>query len=160
MALDAVSEARLGDVHPVLAAKIRKMAEMLEQAHIIIRVTQGLRTWGEQAKLYAQGRTTPGQIVTKAPPGHSWHNMGLACDVCPMVNGQPDWNAPYIPTWKKIVEVGVSLGLEAGALWTSFPDLPHFQLTGKLPVSPDDEVRQTFAEAGMEGVWKETGIDA
>lgn len=160
MGLDAVSEARLGDIHPALAAKIRKMAEMLEQAHIIIRVTQGLRTWGEQAKLYAQGRTTPGQIVTKAPAGHSQHNFGLAVDVVPMVNGEPDWNAPYIPTWKKIVEVGVSLGLEAGALWASFPDLPHFQLTGKLPVSPDDEMRQTFAEAGMEGVWKEAGIDA
>lgn len=40
----------------------------------------GLRTFEEQERLYAQGRTQAGQIVTYAQPGLSLHNYGLATD--------------------------------------------------------------------------------
>ena len=42
----------------------------------------------EQAKVYAQGRTAPGKIVTHAKPGHSNHNFGVAFDVGIFVGGQ------------------------------------------------------------------------
>jgi len=38
----------------------------------------------EQAALYAIGRTAPGKIVTKARPGESYHNHGLAYDWAPL----------------------------------------------------------------------------
>ena len=44
----------------------------------------GRRTMEEQAALYAKGRTSKGKIVTKARPGESYHNYGLAFDWVPL----------------------------------------------------------------------------
>ena len=44
----------------------------------------GRRTMEEQAALYAKGRTISGKIVTKAKPGESYHNYGLAFDWVPL----------------------------------------------------------------------------
>jgi peptidoglycan L-alanyl-D-glutamate endopeptidase CwlK len=156
--MDAISEARLGEVHPKLAEKIRSMAEMLELENITIRVVQSMRSWKEQAELYAQGRTEPGQVVTNAKPGTSWHNYGLAVDVAPFDSGVPDWNAAH-PAWKRIVAVGESVGLVSGSSWRTFPDWPHFQLTGQLPVSPDDSVRAEFETGGIQAIWTSTLLD-
>lgn len=155
--MDSISEARLQLVCPALADKIRQMSERLSVEEIHFRVTQGLRSWNEQASLYAQGRSLPGKVVTNAAPGYSYHNFGLAVDVVPMTSLGPDWNESH-PAWQRLVLVGTSLGLVAGAEWRTFPDYPHFQLTGKFPVSPDDEVRQIFRDGGMERVWEEAGL--
>lgn len=154
---------RLKLVHPQLCDKITKMAEMLKQEGIDFEVVQGLRTWAEQDALYQQGRTTPGKIVTNAPAGSSWHNFGLAVDCCPYDENkdlqQPalDWN-PSHPVWQRMISVGESLGLYSGSEFKTFKDWPHFQLTGSLPVSPNDEVRQTFKEAGIQAVWDSSGL--
>src|ERR1017187_6107649 len=108
--MDAISEARLSEVHPMLAERVRSMTEILAGENIDIRVVQSLRSWDEQAALYAEGRTTPGSIVTNAQPGHSWHNFALAVDVAPFDGGIPDWNSNH-PAWKRIVAVGESVGL-------------------------------------------------
>lgn len=162
--MDAISEARLNLVHPRLADRVRRMAYMLEQEKIVIRVVQGLRSWAEQDALYAQGRTVPGQRVTNCKGGYSYHNFGLAVDCVPdslWDDGKfiPDWDASH-PSWKRMIAIGESLGLESGAGWRTFPDAPHFQLTGRFPVSsPTDEVRQIFRDGGMKAVWEATRID-
>jgi hypothetical protein len=156
--MDTISETRLKDVHPLLASKIRQLSDLLGQEGITIRVTQGLRTWDEQADLYAQGRSEPGEIVTNAPPGSSYHNFGLAVDVVPMTPLGPDWDVTH-PVWARITTVGQSLGLESGSTWRTFKDYPHFQLTGNLPVSPTAQVRGVFASEGIPGVWNMTGYD-
>ena len=158
--MDAISEARLKDIYPALASKVRMMHDILELEGIEIRVTQGLRSWTEQNALYAQGRTAPGKIVTNCKGGYSYHNFGLAVDCVPSTHSptepfDPDWNASH-PAWKRMSDIGLSLGLESGATWRTFPDAPHFQLQGRFPVgAPDGEVRQIFADAGMESVWQE-----
>ena len=151
--MDTVSELRLSQVYPGLADKIRSMAATLEAETIDIRVTQGLRTMAEQEALYAQGRTTAGAIVTNASAGSSWHNFGLAVDVVPLTPQGPDWNIAH-PVWNRIVAVGSGLGLVAGGEWRTFPDWPHFQLTGRFPVSPNDEARTIFATGGLDAVWE------
>lgn len=150
--LDAISEVRLGDVYPGLASKIRQMATMLPEG-LTFRVTQGLRSWADQAKLYAQGRTAPGAIVTNAPPGYSWHQWSVAVDIVPMEAGHPDWNIEH-PSWPKLISLGKSLGLESGAEW-QHPDWPHFQMTGSFPVSPNDRARQILLNEGIEAFWLE-----
>lgn len=155
--MDSISEARLQLVCPQLAMKIKNMISMLESENIEIRVTQGMRTWDEQQQLYDQGRTTPGKIVTNAKPGYSYHNFGLAVDLVPSVNGidqkyVPDWNGSH-PAWKRMIAVGQTVGLTEGALWRTFPDEPHFQLNGFLPVTPDDSVRQLYKDQGVDAVW-------
>jgi peptidoglycan L-alanyl-D-glutamate endopeptidase CwlK len=162
--MDNISEARLGEVHPKLAERVRQMAEMLEGENIIIRVVQSQRSWAEQAALYAEGRDADGnvidksRVVTNAKPGTSWHNFGLAVDVAPFDGGVPDWN-PDHPAWKRIVAVGESVGLLSGSTWRTFPDWPHFQMTGHLPVSPDEAVRAAFQDGGQQAVWNLSGLD-
>jgi peptidoglycan LD-endopeptidase CwlK len=157
--MDDVSEARLGEVYPTLAAKVRQLHDALNQEGIEIRVVQALRSWSQQDNLYAQGRTAPGKIVTNCKGGHSYHNFGLAVDCVPSTHGpdqpfDPDWNASH-PYWKRMSDVGQSLGLVSGATWRTFPDAPHFQINGRFPEgAPDDEVRQIFRDGGMQGVWE------
>lgn len=148
------SEALLSKVNPVLAAKVRAMSAALSAQGITIIVVQGLRTVEEQDALYAQGRTTPGKIVTNAKGGQSWHNLGCAVDCAPLnPDGTIDWNASH-PAWKAMEVEGVKVGLVAGANWVRFVDAPHFQLTGKFPEgAPDTEARELFASGGLQGVW-------
>jgi len=163
--LDSISLQRLSQVHPVLSAKVQRLAELLAKESIEIRVTQALRNYADQLKLWQKGRDEHGnivdgsQIVTNAAPGHSWHEFGLAVDVCPFVGRSPDWNLNH-PAWKRIVEVGESLELFSGTQFHSICDTPHFQLTGKFPASPNDEVRTLLRNEGIEAVWKASGIAA
>ncbi len=162
--MDAISEARLGVVHPMLREKIQRLAYLLALENINIRVAQGLRTWAVQALLYAQGRTAPGKIVTNGRPGQSWHNFGLAVDVVPdsalAAPGvfEPDWDETH-PAWQRIVAIGESLGLTSGAHFRTIKDFPHLQLTGKFPASPPDDVRGIFLASGIQGVWDAAQIE-
>lgn len=158
--MDTVSEQRLTQIYPLLADKVRKLAELLAKENIVIRVVQGLRTIAEQDALYAQGRTKPGKKVTNCPGGKSWHNFGLALDLVPSTHGvdkpfEPDWNETH-PTWKRMVEIAESLGLNCGAKWRTFKDYPHVQLTGRFPVgAPNAEVVALFKKGGLKAVWDE-----
>jgi peptidoglycan L-alanyl-D-glutamate endopeptidase CwlK len=156
--MDPRSESRLALVNSQLAEKVKDLAVLLAAEGIEIRVTQGLRSWGEQEALYAQGRTLPGPIVTNAMPGYSWHNFGLAVDVAPFdAAGQPDWNAAD-PAWRKIITLGESIGLYSGDEFLHCKDEPHFQLTGKFPVSPNNQARELLAHLGTDAVWKAAGL--
>jgi peptidoglycan L-alanyl-D-glutamate endopeptidase CwlK len=122
-----VPSRRIEDLHPCLQEKARQLIELCKAEGIEIRVTSTLRTFAEQAQLYAQGRTKPGQIVTRAKPGQSWHNYGLAVDVCPFFKGKPIWNSRH---WNRIGALGKKLGLTWGGDWLHpKTDKPHFQMT-------------------------------
>lgn len=156
MPLDPASEKRLADLHPVLVEKVRKLAEMLHPEGVQFRVTQGLRSWSEQAALYAQGRTAPGQKVTNARPRESWHELGCAIDVAPdnpaLPGYQPNWD-PNHPAWKRLIEAAESLGLMSGKSWN---DMPHLQYTGRFPTNkPNSEVWSLYEHGGLAAVWNE-----
>lgn len=92
---------------------------------------RGYDNWVAQAKLYFQGRTTPGPVVTNAGPGFSAHNYGLALDVCRDVNVersglQPGWGSK---DYDILGEVALGHGLVWGGTW-SHPDKPHIQWPG------------------------------
>lgn len=159
--LDAASESRLVQLHPLLVEKIRSLADMYQAEYPddALEVVQGLRSWAQQAELWAKGRDGQGnvvdeaQIVTKAPPGHSWHEFGLAADCCPrLLKSKPNWDDGN-PKWQRYGQMAESLGLVWGGRWHR-PDLPHVQLTGLYPVSPTDETRQVFKDGGTISVWR------
>jgi peptidoglycan L-alanyl-D-glutamate endopeptidase CwlK len=119
-------------------------------------VIQGFRTWAEQDLLYAQGRTSPGNIVTNAKGGESWHCFGCAADCAPMNPDDTtmDWN-PAHPSWQRMEAIGISLGLNSGSVW-DHPDNPHFQLTGRFPwQKPDADAQQVYLDQGAETFWQE-----
>lgn len=156
------SQDRLKLVFPVLSDKIYKLSTLLAAEDIYIAVVQGLRTVAEQDALFAKGRDAEGnvinraKVVTNARGGHSWHNFGLAVDCAPVdATGKIDWN-PQHPQWKRMEELGMSLGLTSGANWIRLADAPHLQLTGRFPAgAPDDEVRALYAKGGLQAVWTE-----
>ena len=147
--MDSKSELRLSQVMPQLADLARRLHDVLLQENITIEITQGLRTVAEQNALYAEGRTSPGRIVTHAQAMESWHVLGCAIDVAPFNNSIPDWDSRH-PAWARIVAVGESLGLVSGISWK---DEPHFELTGKYPSDPTQEVQDLFTSGGLPAVW-------
>jgi peptidoglycan L-alanyl-D-glutamate endopeptidase CwlK len=149
--MDSISMERLGQVIPELSQKVQAMATSLLSKGIVIRVTQGLRTFEEQNALFAQRPK-----VTNAPGGYSMHNFGLAVDCVPSLAGveesyNPDWTAGS-PRYVAMVAAGEAQGLVSGSTWKSLVDWPHFQLSG-LPVTPTEQMRQDFYSGGLSEIW-------
>jgi len=153
--MDPVSEQRLSQVHPVLSDRIHKLAALCLDKGIEIRVTQGYRSYAQQLALYAQGRTTPGRIITNAKPEDSMHCYGLAVDIAPnlpnLPNWTPDWNA-LDTTWKLVLSIALSCDLAEGANWRTFKDYPHLYPV-ELEADPDDDMKYNLTEGGVRAVW-------
>jgi len=119
--VDADNETKIMQLHPKLRHKARKFLSNAKRKGFDLRITESLRTWDRQSNLYAQGRTTAGQIVTNAPAGSSFHNYGLAFDIVDRKNG-------YNANWSEIGVIGKKAGFTWGGDWKNFKDNPHFQL--------------------------------
>lgn len=120
-----------------LRPKVRRLAEALlaecRRQGIELAVTAALRTVAEQDRLYACGRSLPGKIVTRARGGQSFHNYGLAFDVCPLKSGRADWTD--LTAFDRVGRLGMKLGLEWGGSWPRFRDRPHFQYTAGYTIA-------------------------
>jgi peptidoglycan LD-endopeptidase CwlK len=151
--LDKASMDRLAKVYPELRDRwVRAHDDMLKLHGYQVLCSQGLRTWEEQAKLYAIGRTKPGKVVTNAKPGSSWHNFGLAVDAYfagkdPYLEHAPDKGKFLWSEWGRLGKVH---GLVWGGDWESFPDRPHHQYTRGLKLT---EARSLYKAGGLACVW-------
>lgn len=115
-------------LHPVLQTKALQLVELCKSKNIIIKISQTLRTKTEQDELYAQGRTKPGKIVTRAPYPQSLHCWGMAFDIVVLTpSGKATW---VVSAYQRVGPIGTSIGLEWGGNWKDFPDYPHYQLPG------------------------------
>lgn len=110
---------------PELEVKAQEFLKQCTAQGCSVRIVQGFRSMEEQQKLYDQGRTTPGPIVTNAKPGKSKHNYGKAFDVCFI------GSVPYPKDdkmWKTIADIGKAVGLTPGYYFKSIKDCPHFEI--------------------------------
>ncbi len=142
---DTVSIERAAKLHPKVAAEVAALIEKAESGFpptMAIRIVQGLRTIDEQNEIYAQGRTKPGKIVTKAKGGHSYHNYGLAIDFALLQD--KDGNGSYetlswdtssdadhdsIKDWQEVVRIFEAAGWVWGGKFSTIKDAPHLQKT-------------------------------
>lgn len=134
---DKLTLERIELLHPKLrdeALKIyEEICEVLE-GRAECRFAFTLRTFAEQDALYAQGRTKPGKIVTKAKAGLSYHNYGMAIDIVLIVGGKAVWDTKTdfdgdgVSDWMEVVRIFKEYGWEWGGDW-KFVDYPHFQKT-------------------------------
>lgn len=120
----------LKDLHPKVAALCRRFIDACKAQGIDVLITSTYRDAESQSALYAQGRTTPGKIVTNAKAGQSWHNWRCAFDFVPIVNGKAQWNDTA--SFERCGQIAESLGLEWAGRWTRFRELAHCQFTGGL----------------------------
>jgi peptidoglycan L-alanyl-D-glutamate endopeptidase CwlK len=109
---------RLPLLTPEVAARAEALIALAAGRGVLIFITEGYRTFSRQLDLFKLG-----PAVTKALPGQSWHNWGLAFDIA----FQGD--KPYEGPWDIVGQLGESLGLEWGGRWTQPADKTHFQLT-------------------------------
>lgn len=147
--MNIASHRRLEKVHPLLAQKVRNLDNTTVAVHFTIEVVQGMRTWEEQNRLYAQGRTIRGAIVTRARGGQSNHNYGLAVDLCPFLSGRPAWD--FRDGFIAIGKAAEAVGLAWGGDWTKFLDMPHVELPG-LSIK---RCQALYYQGGMKAVWDE-----
>ena len=128
--METQSIAQLQTLHPLIRAKaIDAYNEAVKATPIGIHpyITEGFRSFERSATLYAQGRTKPGDKVTNAKAGQSWHNYGMAFDFVIQKNGVFDWTVNH--NWMVCVNIFKSHGFKWGGDWKSFKDYPHLEMT-------------------------------
>lgn len=129
------SKEKLKGLHPKL---IEFAEELIKISSRDFCITQGIRTTEEQQKLYQQGRTTPGKVVTncdgirfKSNHQIKGDGLGYAFDIAILKNGKITWDAKYyIELGEKAQELMQKYNIEWGGNWKSFKDYPHWELRG------------------------------
>lgn len=148
------------DANFALACK--KLLKNCEDRGVVMRPNEGLRDPWQQARYWRQSRSIEeieqavadlrnkgapyladilvsvgpqhGDLVTKALPGASWHQWGLALDCFWLVSGKAEWSADRtvngINGYGLYADEAEQLGLVAGGHWPSFKDWPHVQAAG------------------------------
>ena len=122
---------RVDDLVPEMQSKMREFAGVMAERGVPFMLTRTLCTPKEQADLYAQGRTKPGNIVTWTLK--SRHLLGEAFDIAILKDGKPVWdtkvdvNKDGIFDYLEAGQIGEEIGLVWGGRWAK-PDYPHFQL--------------------------------
>lgn len=104
----------------------------------------GYRSPSDQDKLYEEGRTAPGGIVTNAKGGQSAHNYGCATDWTIFENGQPVWPHKDDKRWEEYQTAVWKAGLTWGG---DFGDVDHNEL--KLHTSYKS-IGDVFLSKGMD----------
>lgn len=116
-------------LQPAVAELARKLVEQATAQGIAVRIVRTRVTNDEQDLLYAAGRSASGPKVTNLKGGESAHNLGLAFDVAPVVDGKLIFDDKAL--YAKLGAIGRSLGLTWGGDWQHFKDYPHFELRQK-----------------------------
>jgi peptidoglycan L-alanyl-D-glutamate endopeptidase CwlK len=129
-----INSRSLDDLIPPAKARVQAFLDAAKKQGIDLLVTSTYRDNASQDALYAQGRTTPGKIVTNAKAGQSWHNYRCAVDVVPIVAGKPRWDVKD-EVWQQVGALGKAAGLEWAGDWKRFKEYPHFQYTGGLTLA-------------------------
>jgi peptidoglycan L-alanyl-D-glutamate endopeptidase CwlK len=129
-------------LNPVVKKKATELIQLAAQKGIHVVITNGFRSVQEQNRLYAQGRTTPGNIVTDAKGGQSYHNYGLAVDFAlETPSGNVIWDMQYdgnkngVPDWTEVADIAKSLGFQWGGDWAQFKDYCHLQMNFGLTIA-------------------------
>lgn len=118
----------ISQLKPSFKDKLLKMLSYLASKGFLFRIVQGLRSFEEQARLYAQGRTTPGSIITNAKQGTSMHNYGFAVDVYPIIKSKVVMNYKLGKMHFDALAIAAPLyRLKSGSTFKNLADWPHIE---------------------------------
>lgn len=149
---DSITLERIKLMHPKVREEVSQMYDEICQnlnKGVLCRFAYTLRTFTEQDRLFAQGRTRlfdiSGRrlgIVTQARGGQSIHNYGLAFDIVLLIDRNGDgiyesasWDMSLdtdkdgVRDWQEVVKICKKYGWTWGGDWTKFKDNPHFEKT-------------------------------
>jgi len=124
----------LSDLNPQVQQLAEQFLTKCKEQKLAVKIICTFRTFQEQDALYRIGRDLPGDIVTNARGGESFHNYRIAFDAAPVDDkGNIDWNDKELFT--KMGEIGETIGLEWGGRFTFIYDPGHFQYTFGLTIA-------------------------
>ncbi len=142
-------------LYPPFVDKLAKALDAAEKRGAAYFVISGYRSAEEQAKLYAQGRTKPGRIVTNARAWQSYHQFHAAADMCRDADVareglQPDWQ---LEAYRILAECAKDVGLESAFYWKSFREGPHVQLPFDRMRLSKDALKTAYLAGGQKALY-------
>ncbi len=130
------------ELHPIVKERSNQLVQQAAKKGIVVVITDGFRSAAVQDRLYQQGRTTAGNIVTNAKGGQSYHNYGLAIDFALKTpSGDVIWDRQFdgnkngVADWNEVVKMAKALGFKWGGDWAKFKDYPHLQMDFGLTIA-------------------------
>src|SRR3954468_17902503 len=125
--IESINADRLTDTRldAALVGKTKAIIRTAKAEGFNLLVAEAFREIAYQNKLYAQGRTTKGKIVTNAKGLQSKHCQGKAIDLVFIVDGAVSWD------WKLYNHLGVwarMSGLIWGGDFKSIKDGDHIEV--------------------------------
>ena len=127
--------ANFDKLHPTLVDAHKRIVDIFTTLGFDAVAVEAVRTFDQQAALYAEGRTMPGPIVTNAPAGQGPHEVkadgwGHAIDYGFWDHAHPErglWHVAH--PWPLLGALARQLGLKWGGDFHSFKgDLGHVEL--------------------------------
>jgi hypothetical protein len=122
-----ISLAKIDTLKPDFAARVFEWYNVMTEAGYNPYIYCGLRSEAEQNELYKIGRDLPGNKVTNARAGQSFHNYGRAFDWVPLIvnNKNPQM---FEAAWsnKYAYEQGQFEGTKYHLRWLSW-ETPHLE---------------------------------
>lgn len=129
-------------LHPKLRKIVPALIYECKNYGLPVLMTDGFRTKAEQDKIYAQGRTTPGIIVSQVQYPNSAHNWGIAFDFCRNVRGKEYDDSDNF--FARVAAIAKQYGLDWGGDWKNFVDKPHLQLREFMPNNSLASLRSVY----------------
>lgn len=133
--MDKPTKDRISQLYSLVRNEVTKIIEECDKAltgKAKARISQGLRTFEEQTKLFNQRPK-----VTNAKAGQSIHNYGLAIDIVLIIDQKEaswdtakDWDNDKIADWYECVKIFAKNSWKWGENWKTFKDIPHFEKRG------------------------------
>lgn len=112
-------------LHPYFRDKVIELISTARKKGIELAVVETYRTRAKQMEYKNMGKK-----YTRTNAGASKHQYGLAVDLVPIVNGEPQWHNRAL--WYRVGIIGERLGLRWGGRWRRPYDPGHFEWTGGL----------------------------
>jgi len=128
---------------PVFFEKLKAGLDECREAGYRVEIFEAYRSPERQDYLFAQGRSLPGRIVTRAKAWRSYHQYGLAVDVAFKTSKGWTWDGAF----DKLVPILANQGLQ----WGGQGDAGHWQLTGGLSISDCEKIT---SENGLLELWR------
>jgi peptidoglycan L-alanyl-D-glutamate endopeptidase CwlK len=119
--------ADLESLHPYFRDRVKLLIRKAGEKGISLTVVEAYRTPTKQSEYKRMGRN-----YTRSSAGKSKHQFGLAVDLVPLVDSVAVWNNQTL--WRKVGQIGESLGLRWGGRWRHPYDPGHFEWTGGLGI--------------------------
>jgi len=141
---------------PLLLAYYEIEEEFNKQTGQSLSILETYRSFIRQDKLYRQGRSSVGAIVTSTEPGQSMHNFALAMDVVgDMDPNKPGRQDPYGIRWDVFGQIAKDKGLTWGGDF-GIKDKGHIEMTAGMGLK---QILQLWQQGGVMNVWRQVEVN-